>query len=187
MTQVKSSSMLADNSSSSQKGKLSALPLQYIHILSQPSVKTFTEEKSRASWGSIWFQLLVLGVITALLAVLGQLITPSQLSSVPGVDPTALKYTTLISVAILFLVATPCSFLAASGILYLFARMFKGNGSYLEQTYVLVLLGFPIVIISFLLALIPTLGAWLQYIPHLYSLFLLVLALRAVHQRRARG
>src|SRR6185312_10931586 len=170
MTSTRSSSVSADHTPLSQKGKLSALPSQYIQILSQPSVKTFTEEKGRASWLSTWFQVILLGVISALLAALGQLISPVPMSSVAGIDPTSLKYISLISTIFIVLVGTPCAFFAASGVFYLFARILKGQGTFLEQTYLLVLLGFPMVILSSLLALIPTVGGWLQYVPHIYSL-----------------
>src|SRR5215469_11047149 len=104
MTPDISSSASADHTPSPQKGKLSALPSQYIHILSQPSVKTFTEEKGRASWPSIWFQVILLGVISALLAALGQLISPVPMSNVAGIDPTSLKYIALISTIIVVLI-----------------------------------------------------------------------------------
>lgn len=184
MRPVLSSPYETDPTPSSPKVKLSALPAQYIHILTRPTVKTFTEEKGSASWSSTWFQLILLGVISALLAALGLLISPVPVSGVEGVDPTTLKYIALISTIIIVLVGTPCAFFAVSGIFYLFARILKGQGTFLEQTYLLVLLGFPMVILGSLLALIPTVGGWLQYVPHIYSLFLLVQALRAVHQPR---
>ncbi len=172
---------LTNDVPSARGEKLSALPAQYIHVLTRPSVSTFSEEKSQANWTSVWCQLLILGLVSALLYILALLITPLQIASVQGMDPATLRLVTLIFSAVVILVATPCSFFAASGVLYLFAHLFKGTGSYLEQTYTLTLLGVPIVVLSSLLLLIPTVGNWVAFIPHIYSLVLLVLALQAVH------
>ncbi|MDQ2717526.1 MAG: YIP1 family protein [Chloroflexota bacterium] len=178
---AQSTPTLTDEVPSARSGKLSTLPAKYIHVLTRPSVNTFSEEKNQASWTGVWCQLLVLGLVSALLYILALLITPLQIASVQGVDPATLRLITLIFSAVVVLVATPCSFFAASGVLYLFARLFKGTGFYLEQTYALTLLGVPMVVLSSLLLLIPTVGNWVAFIPHIYSLVLLVLALQAVH------
>ena len=44
-----------------------------------------------------------------------------------------------------------------------------------------ILFGVPLVLLSSLLQLIPATSSWLPYLPHLYSLVLLVLSLMAVH------
>jgi hypothetical protein len=62
------------------------------------------------------------------------------------------------------------------------ARAFGGKGIYREQIYTTLLFGVPLVIISDLLFLIPGPGSWLVYLPHIYSIVLLFLSLRAVHQ-----
>ena len=80
------------------------------------------------------------------------------------------------------LVFTPVSFLAAGGILYLIARVLGGTGRFLEQIYVTLLFGVPLVILSYLLLLIKATSSWLPYLPHLYSLVLFVLSLIAVHK-----
>jgi len=67
-------------------------------------------------------------------------------------------------------------------VLYRLARLFKGDGSYLQQVYAMTLFGVPLVLLSSLLRLMPATSSWLPYLPHLYSLVLLVLSLRAVHQ-----
>ena len=77
---------------------------------------------------------------------------------------------------------TPVSFLAAGGILFLIARIFGGKGTYREQIYTTLLYGVPMVILSYLLFLVPVAGAWLLYLPHIYSLVLLIISMMAVHQ-----
>jgi len=93
-----------------------------------------------------------------------------------------LQSITIITIVLFQLVLTPVSFLAAGGILYLIARVFGGRGTFLEQIYVTLLFGVPLVILSYLLLLIQATSSWLPYLPHLYSLVLFVLSLIAVHQ-----
>jgi hypothetical protein len=92
-----------------------------------------------------------------------------------------LQSITVITTVLFVLILTPVSFLVAGGILYLLARAFGGNGTFLEQIYTTLLFGVPLVILSFLLQLIPATSSWLPYLPHLYSLVLFVVSLMAVH------
>ena len=162
------------------------LPGQYFKVLTRPSVKTFAEEKGKAGWGIIWVQFIGLGVIDAIISVVAILISPASIGSVVnsgGLSPATLRTVEIISTVVLQLVLTPVSFLFAGVILYLISRVFGGRGKFVEQIYVTLLFGVPLVILSALLSLIPGAGRWLQYVPHIYSLVLIVLALIAVHRR----
>jgi hypothetical protein len=162
-----------------------ALPGQYFDVLSRPSVATFVKEKGQATWGINWLQFIVLGLIGAVLQSIGLLISPPNFSGVvgtAGMSHATLMTFTIVFLAIVEIILTPISFLAAGGILFLIAKAFGGKGTYLQQIYTTLLFGVPLVIVSYLLFLIPGSGAWLLYVPHVYSLVLLVLSLRAVHQ-----
>ena len=158
-----------------------ALPAQYLKVITRPSVQSFSEEKGRASWGSTWLQLIALGMLSALFSVLAQLIAPPHVGNVPGVSPATVQAVTTTLLALFLIVGTPLSFLMAGVVLYWLARLFKGDGSYLQQVYTMVLFGVPLVLLSFLLQVLPATSSWLPYLPHLYSLVLLVLSLMAVH------
>jgi hypothetical protein len=162
------------------------LPGQYFKVLTRPSIKTFVEEKDKAGWGIIWLQFIGLGIIDAIISVVAILISPAAVSSVPnagGLSLATLQTVAIITAAVLQLVLTPLSFLFAGGILYLISRVFGGRGKFVEQIYVTLLFGVPLVFLSALLSLIPGVGSWLLYVPHIYSLVLIVLALIAVHRR----
>jgi predicted ATPase len=105
-----------------------------------------------------------------------------QASLQAGDDTTALSLINE-STVVLQLALTPVSFLFAGGILYLISRAFGGRGKFVEQIYATLLFGVPLVILSALLSLIPGVGSWLLYLPHIYSLVLIILALIAVHRR----
>lgn len=163
------------------------LPGQYIKVLTRPTVKTFEEEKGKASWGINWIQFIALSIIGAILQSLGLLISPPALgnmASTAGMSSTAVLTTIIIFLAVVEIIATPISFLAAGGILFIIARVFGGKGTFREQIYTTLLFGVPLVIASYLLFLIPVAGAWLLYLPHIYSLVLLFISFQAVHQFR---
>ncbi|HEY6409479.1 MAG TPA: Yip1 family protein [Ktedonobacteraceae bacterium] len=162
------------------------LPGQYMKVMSRPSVRTFAEEKGKASWGVIWVQFVSLSIISAILLSIGLLISPpnfgSAVGGIGGLSSTSLLVTSIVFSSIIVMLLTPVSFLLAGGILYLIARVFGGRGLYREQIYTTLLFGVPLVILSSLLSLIPGAGAWLLYVPHIYSVVLLVMAMMAVHQ-----
>ncbi|OLB47094.1 MAG: hypothetical protein AUH05_00740 [Ktedonobacter sp. 13_2_20CM_53_11] len=163
-----------------------ALPGQYIKVLTRPSITTFAEEKGKATWGIIWAQFIGLGIICAILQSLGLLILPPNYNSIAGATA-GLSSSTLLVFSIVFfaiveILLTPVSFLASGGILFLIARIFGGKGTYREQIYTTLLYGVPMVILSYLLFLVPVAGAWLLYLPHIYSLVLLIISMMAVHQ-----
>lgn len=158
-----------------------ALPAQYLKVVTRPSVVSFAEEQGKATWGSIWFQLIALGVVSAALSVLAYLIAPPPLGSVPDVSPSALRILVLILLAGFIAIATPLSFMIAGAVLYWLAKLFKGDGSYLRQVYTLTLFGVPVVLLSSVLMLLPATSSWLPYLPHLYGLMLLVVSHRVVH------
>jgi len=159
------------------------LPGQYVKVLTRPSVRTFVEEKGKASWSIVWVQLIILSIISAILIAIYYLVYPPHLSSVAGLSASTLQLITILSAVVFTLVLTPASFLAAGGIIYLIAKAFGGKGTYLAQIYTTLLFGVPLVIVSYLLLLIPVAGSWLTYVPHIYSVVLLILSLIAVHRR----
>jgi len=161
------------------------LPRQYFKVLTRPSVNRFVEEKGKAQWGIVWLQLMCLAIIDAILQSVSLLISPNNTNSLSGVNnisPSMVQTITIITVVLLQLAFTPVSFLAAGGILYLIARVLGGTGRFLEQIYVTLLFGVPLVILSYLLLLIKATSSWLPYLPHLYSLVLFVLSLIAVYK-----
>ncbi|GER91772.1 hypothetical protein KDW_59340 [Dictyobacter vulcani] len=166
---------------------LAALPGQYLKVLTHPGINTFVAEKKKGSWGIVWFQLLLLGILNALIIGVAYVIAPSDLSSVArstGMSVQDLKNVVVITTAILVFVLTPISFLLSGGVLYLIARIVGGKGTYLQQIYVTLLFGVPLVLLSALLYLIPATNTWLPWLPHLYSVVLMVLAMIAVHSRK---
>jgi hypothetical protein len=127
----------------------------------------------------------MLSVVDAIISYVAFRISPPNLSSFGGngVSLATLQSAYLLTSIILEIVLTPVSFLLVGGILFLIAKLFGGKGSYIEQIYTTLLFGVPLVILSYLLTLVPATSSWLPYIPHIYSVVLIILAMIAVHRR----
>ena len=93
-------------------------------------------------------------------------------------------------------IASMISVLIISGVFYLFAKLFGGNGTYDKQTYLYAIFYAPLAVISSVLALIPAimmfvpgltmvstvLGMTIRLLVFVYTVYLLTLALKEVHK-----
>ena len=162
------------------------LPGQYVNVLTHPAVKVLRMEKEKGQWSVVWLQLVLLAVVSALIMGGAYLIAPPDVSSAVGSSGMSvhdLQNVVAVTTVVLLLVLTPVAFLLANGILYLLARLSGGKGRYLEQLSVSLLFGVPMVLLSALLSLPPATRNWLPWLPHLYSIVLMMLTMIAVHSR----
>jgi hypothetical protein len=157
---------------------LRRLPRQYWNILTHPKAATFAWEQGKAAWDIVWIELLILAVVESLVILallfleffLVQLILPSNAATlVSQVLPIAAI------IAVLFcLVFVPISFFCGSGIFYLMARAFGGQGSFLSHTYCYALITVPIGLLSMAISIIPCIGSLAGFAGLVYSIVLLV-------------
>ncbi len=120
-------------------------------------------------------QLIIWAVLDAALGVLVNVISP------PATNSAFSQFYSLATSYGLVLVV-PSLFFLVMGIVYLIAKLFKGQGSFLEQCNVFLYVGVPLGIGSKLLALIPNAGRYLNIALSLYGIVLLVLVVIAVHR-----
>ena len=166
------------------------LPQQYIRILTKPSAATFAEEQGKAAWNIVWVQLLGLGVISGLLVFLIlQLVVPVVMNSAnsSGGSSTMAGVVAVIEgfavgFGILEIIAIPVSFFITSGIYYLIAKAFSGQGTFLAQSYSATLFYVPTAILGLVLALIPFLGGLASFALVIYEIVLGVYMMMAVHR-----
>jgi hypothetical protein len=160
------------------------LPNQYIRVLTKPSAATFAAEQGKAAWNIVWIQLLGVAIITAaLFFLLFQLTLPGMLSSnnVPPSSIAALEAFPL-GFALFVIVLYPLFFFIGTGIQYLIARAFGGQGTFVAHGYSSLLYSAPIGVVSLLLELIPILGPLAGSALGIYAIVLNVFMIMGVHR-----
>ena len=158
---------------------LSQLPQRYFNALVKPSVATYTADKGDASWSLVWIQLLAWAILDAMLGLLVNFIYP------PATATTFSRFFSL-ATSIGLIGVVPLLFFALMGIVFLLAKAFGGQGTFLEQCNSSLYIQAPLGIFSKLLALIPVVGRVLNSVLSLYGIVLQVFVIMAVH-RLSRG
>ena len=158
---------------------LSQLPQRYFNALVKPSVATYTADKGDASWSLVWIQLLAWAILDAMLGLLVNFIYPPV---------TGTTFSRLFSLAtsIGLIGVVPLLFFLLMGTVFLLAKAFGGQGTFLEQCNSSLYIQAPLGIFSKLLALIPVVGRVLNSVLSLYGIVLQVFVIMAVH-RLSRG
>src|SRR5579884_4006826 len=160
------------------------LPSQYIKIFTKPSAATFAQENGKAAWNIIWAQLLGLAVLSVLFGfAIFSIVLPTALA---GNQSTAAMAAALaggtVALALSMIVFVPLSFFIGTGIQYLIAKMFGGQGAFLNHSYGSILIYVPYTILSVVLSLIPILGSLAGLALSIYSIVLQVYMIMAVHR-----
>jgi len=174
-----SSSGKRSNVTLSLSKDLLQLPGYYLNALLRPSVATYSRDKGNASWSLVWIQLTTWAILDAALGVLVNLISP------PATGTAFLRFFAL-ATSYGLVVIVPLLFFLLMGIVYLLARFFGGQGTFLELCNSSLYIQAPLGILSKLLALIPGVGRILNSILSLYGIVLQVFVIMAVH-RLSRG
>ncbi|GCE28794.1 hypothetical protein KDA_42780 [Dictyobacter alpinus] len=169
------------------------LPKQYLRVLTKPGVATFAEEKRKAAWNIILVQLAFLAVIGALVAfatnafVLPMLFSSTvssmtHISKVGGTDFVVVYRNVALRSGLSAIITTPLSAFVSWSIFFGLAKLFKGQGTFLEYIYSCALITVPIHIISGLLILIPFVGFFASFALSIYMYVLLIFMTMAVHR-----
>lgn len=168
-----------ETSTSPLRAALLQLPQQYFKALVKPSEATYTQGKSTTTWGLVWIQLLAWAILDAALGLLVNLFSPPANNSV---------FSRFFAIATSYglIIVVPTLFFLLMGIIYLLAKCFGGQGTFLEQCHASLCIQVPLGILSKLLALIPGIGRILNSVLSLYGIVLQVLVIMAVH-RLSRG
>ena len=163
------------------------LPAQYWRVLTHPKVATFAAEEGKAAWNIIWVQLITLAIISAIFAAIGALESSSILNAL-GIG-TSVATSTLntfrespLSTGFASLLSVPISFFISTGIYFLLAKVFRGQGTFLHYAYCALLIIAPITLLNAVLDLIPVLGPFATFVLYIYEVILLILMTMAVHR-----
>ena len=174
------------------------LPNQYIRVLTKPGAATFAEELPKASWNITLIQILFMIVVAIVLGLIRIVIRPViadtaltqyGLSAANFRTYSSIFYAASFGSVFLSIITVPLTFFIGVSILFLIAKMFKGEGTFLTQSYTALLYQVPIYIITSLLSLlnaVPVAGGIITGLTSLvllvYSIVLNVYQIMAVHR-----
>ena len=167
------------------------LPDQYIKVLTKPGAAVFAREQGKAAWDITWVQIIILGVIQALVGlVVFSFTVPNSLanSHVPAQTIQIFKaFSGAFSLG--FLILTPIFFFIGVGIYHLIAKAFGGRGTFLAYGYSYLLFAVPLTLISGIISTIvsvlglpPFMSSLLSLVVSIYHVVLQVFMTMAVHR-----
>ncbi|GCE11332.1 Yip1 family protein [Tengunoibacter tsumagoiensis] len=175
---------------------LKQLPKQYARILFHPSARTFDGELRKASWDIVWVQLLIYALVSSVLygitysirTTFDTLFITHSVSSPASLFGMGAFFGIIEAIAFIFLI--PLGFFASVGIYYLIAKAFKGQGTFLVQSYATLLYTVPtslvVAIASLLFAFIPIAGTLLvsaiSFPISIYTIVLNVFQIQSTHR-----
>ncbi len=159
----------------------------WIRVTTQPRVETFEQEMPQASWQKAIISVAVAGVIVGLLSGIQAMIL---LAGIPYLGAMA-GAGALIGGIITTPIAAVIGLFIFSAIVFVIARAISGkpinfDADFMTQTYLLSMIWSPLYIISSLVSLVFAFARlyFLGWLPGLavfvYSIYLLILALRAM-------
>ncbi|BCL78553.1 YIP1 family protein [Ktedonobacteria bacterium brp13] len=170
------------------------LPRQYWRVLSHPGATTFAEEQAYASWGAVWVQLIGYALIVSIFTfVFEAFVLPTFLNGLFGALQTSGQNINLqqitsafqavaVGAAFATLIFTVVGFFIGTGIYWLIAKAFRGQGPFLQYMYCYLLFYIPLGIITYLLFLIPGVGIILSFALGIYEIVLLIFMTMGVHR-----
>lgn len=175
------------------------LPYLYLKALFTPFVRMFEYEGARASWGIVWIQILLLILIPGALGLVRGLTHAAVIRSTSSTalydSIASLVVGTSVIGTLLQTLIVPIVFFIGVTIQFLLAKAFRGEGSYLAQSYTTLLYEVPLTIVSSVLSTVLVLiqfSGKLVVTPvvslalFIYGIVLNVFAIAGVH-RLTRG
>jgi len=149
-------------------------------------VKTFKkqEKKSNLTLGAL--NILIAGVVAGFfygLLIMSGFSTAGYMQGLrAGIMGTGVGVMGFVLSIVTFPIVYLVSWFITSGILYLFAVVLGGKGTFTKQSYLMALYQSPLIVIQTILLSIPIIGPIISLLVGIYGLYLLTLALKQVHK-----
>jgi hypothetical protein len=148
----------------------------WLRAITRPMLVTYQqllEEEPSPSLGTALLWMIVAGVISAVVSGI--------LSFITGFGE-FFDLTSLLCGLVAVPIGACIGFLIVSGVYFVAAKVFGGEGMFGRQSYLLAAAYAPMGIISAVLVAIPMVGPWLSLVCSLYTIWLTILALQAAHR-----
>ncbi len=144
--------------------------------------KTFASEKKKGSLMAGAKNLAVPGVVLGLVVGLVAFLFSALFSLIPGLSIlAAFGAAAIIILPVVFAIGLIVMNLIGAGINHLIATLLGGKGKYEQFFYISSIFTAPILLITMLVVIVPLLGWIAALLLEIYSLYLMVLALKEVH------
>lgn len=173
----------------------------WIAASTQPGEEVFQQEKQKADFGTAMLWIIVASLIASIFGAISSIISSfvwpyifTQIINQVDLPPSDIELLiesitstseSMITSAIFgfcsILILAPISFLVWSGILFIIAQLFGGDGSFEEQSYLLATFTSPILIVNSVVNIVPVLGWCISLIISIYQLVLTYFALKVSH------
>ena len=155
------------------------LPAQYWRVISRPSSTTFAAEMGKARWNIVWVQIAIYIVFVTIIGFLSNALLPSRTDALSSTNTATLtpatvallqRLITFISLLTTYgqILLIPLSLFVGTGLLFMLAKAFGGDGKFLIQLYTtllfLVPLGLLLNVLTLLLSLLPGVGSFLSFL-----------------------
>ena len=148
----------------------------WLRAITRPMLVTYQElleEEPNPSLGTALLWMIVAGAISAVVSgILSFIIGFGELFDI----------TSLLCGIIVVPIGAVIGFLIGSGIYFVAAKIFGGEGTFDRQSYLLAAAYAPMGIISAFLVALPWIGPWLSLISSLYTVWLAILVMQAAHR-----
>lgn len=176
----------------SLRDDLLRLPKVYWRVLTRPGTQTLTQEATRGQWDIVWVQLLIYAIVTGIIYYINLLLSGGLASlNTQGTGtislPSTPRHVLEVAASLAIIAFIPLAFFIWQSVVLICARMFGGQGHFVQQSHAFLLFWVPLGIISGLLGLVLS---FLDTVPFLiiaaifacYQLVLGFFALKAVHR-----
>ncbi len=175
----------------------------WVSVLTHPGENVFQEERAKpqATLTNALIWIVVAAVIAAIFSAIGVLIshalgagTGVLQSVLSGIDlpPEArqqiLRFAAgragggFFGTLCISFVLVPVGFFIGSGIYFVVAKLFGGEGTFEEQSYLLATFSAPIIIVNSVIGIIPFLGGCITFFISIYQLVLTYYAVKVSHK-----
>jgi len=160
---------------------LQGLVQRWQAVFTRPHVQTFDAQQPGADWSTIWLSLLILGAVEAVSRAIQALENPRFTYEVPGSAPVVIRQNP-VGNGISGFIGAFVGFFVLSGILFVCAKIFGGQGSFLAHSWLLSLVVVPLEIISAIAGMIPILGGLVAIAAGIFGIFLSIQAIASAHR-----
>ncbi|HEY7984354.1 MAG TPA: YIP1 family protein, partial [Ktedonobacterales bacterium] len=158
-------------------------------MTTKPGVSTITTELPTANWGDIWIGLLILAVISAVAGFIRLTLFPISSAVAPylsqltpdqraQLDPFLRAMTAQSSPGLQLagIITVPLGFFIVQAVIFVFAKLFRGQGTFMHQVYAFTLYAVPINSIIAIAAIVPVLGSLVSLALGIYGIVLAVMS-----------